>query len=75
MNYTALLMTLMILTLGVFMPVAAIAFVMIKSNSGGDDFGLGAVSLQDELQQFLAEFENGALAADTIARPDRRTAT
>lgn len=75
MNYTALLMTLMILTLGVFMPVAAIAFVMIKSNSGGDDFGLGAVSLQDELQRFLAEFEHGTVTAETVAHREPRSAS
>lgn len=75
MNYMALVMTLAILVLAVFMPVAAITIVMIKSNSSGEDFGLGAVSLQDELQRFLAEFESGTVTTDSVAPRDRRTAT
>lgn len=64
MNYTVLAMTAAILVLAVFLPLSAIAFVMIKSTSGDDEFSLGAVSLHDELHNFLAEFESGAPAAD-----------
>ncbi len=64
MNYTVLAMTLAILVLAVFLPLSAIAFIMIKSTSSSDDFSLGAVSLQDELHNFLAEFESGSHTAD-----------
>ena len=64
MNYTVLVMTGVALVLGVFLPLSALTFVMIKSSSKKDEFGLGAVSLQDELHNFLAEFESGAKAAD-----------
>lgn len=64
MNYTVLAMTAVGLLLGVFLPLSALTFVMIKSSSKNDEFGLGAVSLQDELHTFLAEFERGAPAAD-----------
>ena len=65
MNYTVVFMTGGMLILAVFLPLSAIAFIMMKSTSGGgDDFSLGAVSLQDELHNFLAEFESGAPAAD-----------
>ena len=64
MNYTVVFMTAGMLILAVFLPLSAIAFIMMKSTSGKDEFSLGAVSLQDELHNFLAEFESGAPAAD-----------
>lgn len=64
MNYTVLAMTLAILVLAVFLPLAAIAFIMVKSTSSDDEFSLGAVSLHDELHNFLAEFESGPPATD-----------
>ena len=64
MNYTVVFMTAGMLILAVFLPLSAIAFIMMKSTSGGEEFSLGAVSLQDELHNFLAEFESGAPAAD-----------
>lgn len=57
MNYTVLAMTMAVLVLAVFLPLSAIAFVMVKSTRGGDEFGLGSGTLQDELHTFLAEFE------------------
>ncbi|MGI9123667.1 MAG: hypothetical protein ACR2JM_02805 [Mycobacterium sp.] len=65
MNYSVLVMTMVALLLGVFLPLSALAYMMIKSNSATDDFGLGSGTLQDELQKFLAEFESGALPAET----------
>lgn len=65
MNYTVLAMTLAALVLAVFLPLSMIAFVMVKSSSKSDEFGLGSVTLQDELQTFLAEFESGKNTADT----------
>lgn len=64
MNYTVVFMTGGMLILAVFLPLSAIAFIMMKSTSGGDELSLGAVSLQDELHNFLAEFESGSQAAD-----------
>ncbi|MGV1006423.1 MAG: hypothetical protein ACOYEV_17020 [Candidatus Nanopelagicales bacterium] len=64
MNYTVLIMTMVALLLGVFLPLSALAYMMVKSNSRSDEFGLGSVTLQDELHNFLAEFESGAPAAD-----------
>ena len=65
MNYTVLAMTTTALVLAVFLPLSMIAFVMVKSSSASDEFGLGSVTLQDELQTFLAEFESGKHTADT----------
>ncbi|HPX37679.1 MAG TPA: hypothetical protein PLH92_07400 [Mycobacterium sp.] len=64
MNYTVLVMTMVALILGVFLPLSALAYMVIKSSSRSDEFGLGTVTLQDELHNFLAEFEGGAPAAD-----------
>lgn len=64
MNYTVVFMTAGMLILAVFLPLSAIAFIMMKSTSGGEEFSLGAVSLQDELHNFLADFESGAPTAD-----------
>ena len=65
MNYTVLAMTLAAFVLAVFLPLSMIAFVMIRSGSKSDEFGLGSVTLQDELQSFLVEFESGKQTADT----------
>lgn len=65
MNYTVLAMTLAAFVLAVFLPLSMIAFVMIRSGSKSDEFGLGSVTLQDELQSFLVEFESGKHTADT----------
>ena len=65
MNYTVLVMTMVALLLGVFLPLSALAFMMVRSNTASDEFGLGTVTLQDELHNFIAEFESGAPAADT----------
>ena len=64
MNYTVLAMTMVALLLGVFLPLSALAYMMIKSNAATDEFGLGTVTLHDELHNFLAEFESGAPSAD-----------